>query len=94
MSMIVSNNSYDFNNQILVPVIASFDSEGRIKPLYLRINEESLKIRSSWPKPAFSNTSTFQCQVEDNGVIKPLILTYYHQESVWTIPRFSAFSSQ
>lgn len=87
MSAKVSHTSYDFKNSILVPVIASFDSEGHILPLYVRINGESFKIHSAWLKPGFYPTSTFQCQIEDNGTIKPLILIYHQRESVWTMPK-------
>lgn len=52
MASIISQNSYDCSGLIKVPVIASFDAEGHIKPLYVRIGEESLKIHSSWKKPA------------------------------------------
>ena len=87
MSATVFRTSYDFYNVTLVPVIASFDSEGHIMPLYVRINGESFKIRSAWLKPSFHSTSIFQCQIEDNGTIKPLILTYHHRENVWTISK-------
>lgn len=84
---IVSYNSYDFSDTILVPVIASFDSEGYISPLYVRINGISMKIHSFWLKPTFSNP-VFQCQVIDNDVLKPIILTYHPTENVWTIPKY------
>lgn len=38
----------------VIPVIASFDAEGRVKPLYVRIGELSLKVHSSWLKPSFA----------------------------------------
>lgn len=87
MSPIVSYTSYDFNNATLVPVIASFDSEGHIMPLYVRINGESFKIRSAWQKPSFGSTSVFQCQIEDNGTIKPLLLTFHQRENVWAMSK-------
>ena len=34
---IVSYTSYDYKSMKVVPVIASFDTEGHIKPLYVRI---------------------------------------------------------
>lgn len=86
MAATVSYNSYDFSNVILVQVIASFDTEGHIAPLYVRIDGISLKVHSFWLKPAFSNP-VFQCQVIDNDVLKPLVLTYHPVESVWTIPK-------
>ena len=80
----VSNTS--FYNADIVSVIASFDTDGHVKPLYIRINEDSLKVHSSWLKPSFRGTLEFQCKVVDNGCLKPLILTYHKEENVWTIP--------
>lgn len=70
----------------IVPVIASFDAEGHVKPLYVRINESSLKVYSSWLKPSFQGVLEFQCNVIDNNCLKPLLLTYHKRENVWTIP--------
>lgn len=88
MPTIISNNAYDFTNSHVVSVIASFDTHGHIRPLYVRIGEDSLKIISCWMKPAFLHTCIYNCQVNDNGTIKPLVLTYYMRESVWTIPKY------
>ena len=35
----VSYTSYDYAPVEIIPVIASFDSEGHIRPLYVRIGE-------------------------------------------------------
>ena len=71
----------------IVSVIASFDCDGHIKPLYVRIGEESFKVHSSWLKPSFLNTFTFQCQIIDGDMLKPLVLSYHVNESVWSIPK-------
>lgn len=76
------------DNIIMVSVIASFDTDGHIKPLYVRVDEESLKVVSCWMKPAFVSSCTYQCKVEDHGVLKPLVLTYHMNESVWSIPKY------
>ena len=86
----VSKTSYDFYNVDIVSVIASFDTDGHVKPLYVRINENSLKVESSWLKPSFRGTLEFQCKVVDNNCLKPLILTYHQAEYVWTIPKISS----
>lgn len=85
----VSNTSYDHTNIDIVSVIASFDTDGHIKPLYVRINEDSLKVHSSWLRPSFQNLMEFQCKVIDNNCLKPLILTYHKVENVWTIPKIT-----
>lgn len=86
----VSNTSYDFYNADIVSVIASFDTDGHVRPLYVRINEDSLKVHSSWLKPAYRGTLEFQCKVIDSDCLKPLILTYHKVENVWTIPKISS----
>ena len=68
----------------IVPVIASFDSEGRIVPLYVRINGDSYKIESARMSCIFSNIVEFHCKVIDGEAIKPLLLTFYRREGMWT----------
>lgn len=87
MSGIVSPTPYDCSNLAKVSVIASFDVQGHVKPLYVRINEESLKIHSSWEKPSFRGLMEFQCKVIDNDCLKPLTLTYHNADNIWTIPK-------
>ena len=44
MSVITSSHSYDHTSMVLVPVIAAFDTQGHIKPLYVRLNKEPYRI--------------------------------------------------
>lgn len=81
----VSQTSYDHSNVIIVPVIASFDTRGHMRPLYVRIHNNSFKIHSSWLKSSLS-CSVFQCQIIDDNAIRPLVLTYHPLENVWTMP--------
>jgi len=83
----VSYTSFDYAPVEIVPVIASFDSEGHITPLYVRINGESFKIASFWVSSTFHNTVDFKCKVVDNGYLKPLSLTFHRNEGMWTIPK-------
>lgn len=92
MPAIISRNSVDVYNTDIVSVITSFDTEGRIKPLYVRIGEDSLKIHSSWQKSSLGKMIDFQCQVIDQGILKPLILTFHLDVLVWTIPKIQQFS--
>lgn len=85
MATIVSYTSYDFKPNTIVPVIASFDTEGHVKPLYVRIGELSLKVHSSWLKPSFSDVLEFNCQLIDGDYLKPLILRYFQKETVWVV---------
>lgn len=92
MSGYVSRDSHSLLSN-LVPVIASFDSGGHVKPLYVRINGEPLRIHSSQVKPSFLGTVEFECQVIDGEYLKPLSLTYHRQDCVWTIPKNSMILS-
>lgn len=83
----VSYTSFDHTPNNIVPVIASFDSEGHIAPLYVRIDGLSLKVESYWTSSIFRNVVEFRCKVSDNGHLKPLLLCFYRQEGMWTIPR-------
>lgn len=89
MTSVTSHTSYDFKPHTIVPVIASFNSEGHVKPLYVRIGGLSLKVHSSWLKPSFGNILEFHCMVIDDNCLKPLILSYHQMESVWIIPRLA-----
>lgn len=90
MSGYASKTTFNYANCIdIVSVIASFDADGHVKPLYVRINEESLKVKSSWLKPSFQGLMEFQCKVIDGDCLKPLLLTYHKTENVWTIPKIS-----
>ena len=83
----VSYTSFDYAPVDIVPVIASFDSQGHIAPLYVRINSLSLKIESFWVSSTFHNVVEFRCKVSDNGYLKPLLLRFHRQEGMWTIPK-------
>ena len=88
----ILRNEYADKNSNILPVIASFDSEGRIHPLYVRINGDSFKIVSSHITANYINTIEFFCKVidredEDFVTYKPLILTFYRRECVWATQR-------
>lgn len=83
----VSYTSFDYRPVDIVPVIASFDSEGHIKPLYVRINGESYKVVSHWVSSTFHNTVDFKCKIADGDYLKPLALTFHREEGMWTVPK-------
>ena len=83
----VSYTSFDYRPVDIVPVIASFDSEGHIIPLYVRINGTSYKIASHWVSSTFHNTVDFKCKIEDGNYLKPLALTFHREEGMWTMPK-------
>jgi len=86
MTAIKSFNSMDYKPYKSVPVIASFDTEGHIAPLYVRLNGQAHRVLSYWIRnTAFINTIEFSCKIEDNDFEKPLLLKYYCHESTWVV---------
>ena len=82
----ISYNNHDVRKVSVVPVIASFDSEGHIKPLYVRIDGVSCKVLSYWVKSTFINFVSFNCTVLAGDAARPVTLTYFMDETLWTMP--------
>lgn len=80
----ISHSAFDCTSTIIVPVIASFDSNGKINPLYVRIHGASYKIDSSTIGSNFVNTIDFHCKVIDGDSLKPLMLTFHRREGMWS----------
>lgn len=87
MTAKISYQSFDYAPVTVVPVIASFDTNGHIAPLYVRLDGESLRISSYWIRSRFANIIEFNCKVRKHNLEKPLCLTYYKTEDMWTIPK-------
>ena len=87
MSAIASYHSHDYVPCTTVPVIASFDSEGHIKPLYVRLGEEAYKIENCWLRSECVNVFQYNCRIVDENLEKTIILSYYQDECVWTVKR-------
>ncbi len=86
MAQIVSLNSHDYMPVDIIPVIASFNEEGQIKPLYVGIGGERYKVHSYWVRRSFSNQIEFSCKLVFGETLQTLIITYYMNECIWTIP--------
>lgn len=93
MTACASYQSYDHLPITVIPVIASFDTDGHIKPLYVRIDGLALKVHSCWLKPSFSGVMEFNCKIIDHDCLKPLVLSFHQTEGVWTIPSILAHAS-
>lgn len=66
-----------------VPVIASFSVDGEIKPLYVRLQNITLKILSYCIIDQNLAWIEFRCTVEDQGIRKNIKLYYYMHEPSW-----------
>lgn len=80
-------NSFTYDPQEIVPVIASFDKDGHVRPLYVRILGKPYRILSHWtPRSNFSGITEYNCKVETHGYARQILLKYYSRERIWTIP--------
>ena len=80
-----SYTNYDYIKMEKVSVIASFDTEGHIKPLYVRIGDGEYRVSSFWVKHRFINVSEYHCELIDGDVLRPVTLTFYQADGIWCI---------
>ena len=86
MSGTVSYGLHDCRHLKLVPVISSFDCDGNIMPLYVRIGTESLKIYNAYQSDSTFQLINFKCEVMDNDTVKSIKLTYHVNDDKWSMP--------
>lgn len=67
----------------VVPVLASFDSTGTIRPLYVRIGSDAYKILSCYSQ-AYGPLTIYHCTVNNMGMQREIALTYHPRECCWT----------
>ena len=86
--LVLSYNNHDCDPMSVVPVIASFDTDGHIAPLYVRLGGTACKVDSYWIGKSFSEQIRYHCKIIDPGCHcrKPITLTYYRREDIWTCP--------
>ncbi len=87
MGAFVSYTSFDHKTTAIIPVIAAFDSSGHICPLYVRLGRISYKISDYFVQTKYSGITEFRCKIVDGNSLKPLQLTYYSTEGMWTVPK-------
>ncbi len=85
---IVSCTSLDYIGAHIVPVIASFSTDGDIKPLYVRIDGQPRKIRSYKEKNRYHNGIDFACRIEMDDRIIPVTVSYFKEEDKWGVPSY------
>ena len=94
MGAIVSYSLHDSAHLKIVPVISSFDKEGNITPLYVRIEGEPLKIYNAYQVESPYQLLHFKCEVMvyDNCV-RPLDLMYHVNEHTWSMPLHNKYQT-
>jgi hypothetical protein len=90
---ISSYNSHDCRQFTAVSVIASLrglypssiSREGKVRPLYLQIGDNSYKVLSYYVKETSEPVTEFVCEIDDHGFLRSFPLYYYARERIWTI---------
>ncbi len=85
MGAFVSANGSDVSNLINVPVIAAFNSKGKVHPLYVRIQNDSYQILEYYSAKTYMNVEEFHCQVQSGRYKKALTLLYFKTEDIWAM---------
>jgi len=86
MSYVFPLESYGGDPVEVIPVIASYDGEGHIKPLYVRIRNDRYKVESCWVKSDSLNNVDYHCKLSLDAHIYVIVITYHIRECVWTMP--------
>lgn len=87
MSAYVSHSLNECCHLQVVPVISSFDCDGNIFPLYVRINEQSLKVYNARRVDLAIRIINFNCEIMDYDRVKSIKLSYHIEDLVWSMPR-------
>ena len=75
-------------NLILVPVIASFDTFGKIIPLYFRYEGLRLKIdHIKWFNDRTVDIVKFCCEITLQDRVQEVILYYHKKNGMWTLEK-------
>lgn len=85
MATIISHGLHDCTHIKIVSIISSFDCNGNIKPLYVRIDGESLKIYNAYLASSTFKILSFNCEVMDHSKLKPIKLFYHVNDHIWSM---------
>lgn len=82
-------NFFTYNPNVKpVPVIASFNCEGKIIPLYFRYEGLKLKVDNvKWISDRMEYIIKYCCEVTLQDRVQEVILFYFKKRDVWTMER-------
>lgn len=76
----------NLDNQTIVPVIASFDKNGKMIPLYFSTNGIRIKINNiKWISKAMTWGMQFRCEITVQDHTETVDLCYYNTLRIWTL---------
>ena len=87
MTATVSTGLKDCTHLKVVPVIATYDGNGNILPLYVRIDEETFKIYNAYVSESTYRILTFKGEVMVQDAVRPIKLSYFMNDLIWCIPK-------
>lgn len=85
MTVIFSKVPSDCSHIKAVPAIATYDSNGNILPIYVRIDGERLKVYNAYVSESTRKILTFKGEVMVQDIVKPIKLNYYVDDLVWCL---------
>ena len=83
----VSHGLKDCTHLTVVPVIATYDGNGNILPLYVRIGEESYKIYNAYVSETMYRILTFKGEIMVQDTVLPIKLSYFINDLIWCLPK-------
>ena len=66
-----------------LPVIASFDAKGDVKPLYLRIEGDRYQVLNCTYRGFLATHHIFDVTIENYGRKVPISLGFWPKECIW-----------
>ena len=84
-----AENPFAYNPNIVpVPVIASFDTQGKIIPLYFRYEGLKLKVdHLKWSSDRMEFIIKYCCEITLQDRIQEVTLYYHKKMDMWTMER-------
>ena len=76
---------YTFENHLeTVPVIASFSNDGKVVPIYVQLDGESIRVSCQSSK-TYMDYSVFQCDYmkESDSLIHAFEIVFLHDKLLW-----------
>lgn len=68
-----------------IPVIASFNAQGGIKPLYFRYQEKDITVSHVRYCRPYPKKTVFKCTARLDDFLKEVQITYWEDEKLWTL---------
>lgn len=87
MAGTVSKGLKDCTHLKIVPVISTFDGNGNVLPLYVKLEGETFRIYNAFVSETTFRIITFKGEVQaGDDTIKPIKLSYFINDLIWCIP--------